>query len=32
MKELIVKRYSTMDDFSYTIAKEYPGIERKNIE
>lgn len=32
MKEIIVKRYSTMDDFSYVLEKEYPFIERKNIE
>ena len=32
MKEIIVKRYSTMDDFSYVLEKEYPFILRKDIE
>lgn len=32
MKELLVKRYSTLDDFSHILAKEYPEIDRKNIE
>ena len=32
MKEIIVKRYSTMEDFSYILAKEFPEIERENLE
>lgn len=32
MKEILVKRYSTMDEFSNVIHQEYPFIERKNIE
>jgi hypothetical protein len=32
MKEIIVKRYSTMDNFSYVINREFPWLERKNIE
>ena len=32
MKEIIVKRYSTMNDFSYVLEKEFPFILRKDIE
>ena len=32
MKEIIVKRYSTLDDFSTILAKEHPSIHRENIE
>lgn len=32
MKEIFIKRYSTLDNFSYIVENEYPFIERKNIE
>ncbi|CAI2367721.1 unnamed protein product [Moneuplotes crassus] len=32
MKELVVKRYSTLDEFSHILAKEYPDIQRENME
>ena len=32
MREIVVKRYSTLDNFSSLVAKEFPKIERDNIE